>query len=208
MKEIPIIFTPGNEPFLGRTLLKHFDDMLIVSMERYDELLKPIDINNLNKSELATYQLVSQTINLAFSIRELIRQGYLFGAKTMFRSLLERSTMLYYFYLEPSSVELWLDGWPYRKAPSLAKMLEVINEKGPKMKNFKGHEFLENHNNVVHGKLESLIYNMNGDKEKLDYVFTKDLSNTKLCDEICADCIPQMVIMLSMMIDKFHKKNT
>jgi hypothetical protein len=42
--------------------------------------------------------LVPQTITLALSIRELLRQGYLFGAKVLVRPVTERAvTILYLF---------------------------------------------------------------------------------------------------------------
>jgi hypothetical protein len=73
----------------------------------------------------------SEHVLISLSIRELIRQGYLFGAHVLKRSLIERVIILLYLHTFPNKINLWVDGgWEYRKAPSLTKMMDEIKQQG------------------------------------------------------------------------------
>ena len=60
----------------------------------------------------AACQIVPQGINLALSIRELIRQGYLFAALVLIRPLIERAAIISYIHDHPEAIEVWKGGWP------------------------------------------------------------------------------------------------
>ena len=52
----------------------------------------------------AACQLIPQAINIALSIRELVRQGYLFGVLVLVRPLQERAVILLYLYQNPAEI--------------------------------------------------------------------------------------------------------
>jgi hypothetical protein len=52
--------------------------------------------DELTDLQRAACQIVPQGINLALSIRELIRQGYLFAALVLVRPLIERAAIISY----------------------------------------------------------------------------------------------------------------
>jgi len=56
-------------------------------------------------------QVIAQALSIALSIRELIRQGYLFGAHVLLRALVERAAILLYLHLYPNDIERWKRGW-------------------------------------------------------------------------------------------------
>ena len=68
--------------------------------------------------------VIPQALSIALSIRELIRQGYLFGAHVFLRALVERAAILLYLHLYPDEIERWNRGWHQNDAPGLAKMFD------------------------------------------------------------------------------------
>ena len=81
-KELPV-FTPENEPYLGRESVYHFDQTILSCLEANAEITAYTHKNKLNDLQKAACQIIPQGINLALSIRELVRQGYLFAAAVL-----------------------------------------------------------------------------------------------------------------------------
>ena len=124
-----MVFHPGNEPYLGRQSLHAFDDIIVACLKSNDTIA-PLT-RRTEKSELqwAACQLVPAGISLALSVRELIRQGYLYGALVLMRSLAERATTVSYLRKCPEAVPLWTAGWKHGKRPSLSFMLRARPER-------------------------------------------------------------------------------
>lgn len=125
----PIIFTPDNEPYLGRNLLFHFDQLISSAMEQNAATAPTTHEQTLTTHQHMACQIVAQSLSITLSIRELIRQGYLFSAHILLRPLMERATILLYLHFYPEQIDKWERGWLFRDAPSLAKMLEAIQSK-------------------------------------------------------------------------------
>jgi len=83
-------FTPDNEPYLGRELLFQLDNLISPYLELNSKCAPVSHGRPLSSLQRALCILVPQTITLALSIRELIRQGYLFEAKVLVRPITER----------------------------------------------------------------------------------------------------------------------
>ena len=83
----------------------------------------------LSDLQKAACQIIPQGINLALTIRELIRQSYLFGVLVLIRPLIERTTTISYFQAKPNEVEVWKAGWQYRNRLTLSIMLESKSDK-------------------------------------------------------------------------------
>ena len=75
MTEDPLIFTPENEPYLGGESVFHFDQIIISCMKSskwaadYTIRCK----NGLTRLQLCAREVIPQGINIALSIRELVR---------------------------------------------------------------------------------------------------------------------------------------
>jgi hypothetical protein len=93
---IPAVFSPSDEPYLGRDLLRAFDELICACLELNSRCAPKSHDPQLTDFQRALCILVPQTITLALSIRELIRQGYLFGAKVLVRPLTERAVTVLY----------------------------------------------------------------------------------------------------------------
>ncbi len=203
-----ITFTPDDEPYLGRELLFHFDQMISCCLEK-NAIVAPISHEmDLTSSQKMACQVIPQSISIALSIRELVRQGYLFGAHVLKRSLIERVMILLYLHKYPDKISLWEGGWNHRKAPSLAKMFEEINNKEQSNMDVKGYELTASLNSLVHGKPDSAPWNsvVMGDG-KFGHTPSKMLASPELCDELCADILPWLTIIPAMICAYFPEQN-
>lgn len=81
----------------------------------------------------AAADLAPSACSLAFSIRELVRQAYLLGARILLRPLVERVATLAYRADHEDAVDLWHAGWPHKTHPSLATRLASLGGAGVAM---------------------------------------------------------------------------
>jgi hypothetical protein len=134
------------------------------------------------------------------SIRELILQGYLFGAFVLVRPLAERAVILLYLNEKPSEIQIWKRGWRYDEAPSLAKMIESLASTIDSSITFKGHQVTATLNSLLHGKPDSGIWSLTPlSGGAFGHTPSKQLQNPDLCDEICAHTVPWLVCVQCMM---------
>lgn len=126
----PPVFLPHNEPYLGHPTLLEFDQAIPPAMRVNTRLAQSTFNRELTPVEQAAAQLVPQAVSIALSIRELIRQGYLFSAGLLLRPLIERVGTVEYLRLHPDAVEAWHAGWPRKEQPCLQELLEVISQGG------------------------------------------------------------------------------
>ena len=80
--QIPPIFMPDNEPYLGLKSVLWFDRIICWALDANSEVAKWTrdHAHSLGGLQRAACQIIPQGISIALSIRELIRQGYLFSA--------------------------------------------------------------------------------------------------------------------------------
>ena len=104
-KPVPVVFTPDNEPYLGRELLFHFDQLIISAMKQNSVIAPTSHGRVLTDHQNMACQVIAQSLSITLSIRELIRQGYLFGAHVLLRALVERAAILLYLNLYPADIE-------------------------------------------------------------------------------------------------------
>lgn len=201
----PIVFTPDNEPYLGRKLLFHFDQLISSAMEQNAITAPKSHGRKLNAHQSMACQVGAQAISIALSIRELIRQGYLFGAHVLLRALAERATILLYLHLHPEEIDKWNRGWHQKEgAPSLAKMFEAIQHNQQRDSVVRGSDLTATMNSLLHAKPDSAPWNLvllgEGD---VGHAVSKILSRPDLCDNLCAGAIPWLVIVQGMMAAYF-----
>lgn len=115
------VFTPDDEPYLGRELLLQFDNLICSCLELNSKCAPASHDRGLSDFQRALCILVPQTISLGLSIRELIRQGYLFGAKVLIRPFVERAVTMLYLFHNHDALGIWNEGWDHRRRPGLKK---------------------------------------------------------------------------------------
>lgn len=194
-KESPV-YTPDNEPYLGRETVFAFDKVIVACMEA-NKRIAPYT-HKIEKSDLqwAACQIIPQGISIALSIRELVRQGYLFGALVLTRSLVERAAIILYLHHNPEKVEIWKRGWKYNERPSLANMLNSIGkDKFPDI----GSMVTPRYNSLTHGNPDSAVWNLvNMGNGKSGYGVSKIIDNPSLCDDVCRDGATWLAILTAM----------
>jgi hypothetical protein len=201
----PLVFQPDNEPYLGRQLLYQFDQLISSCLEQNAIIAPRTHQASLSDAQKMACIIIPQAISIALSIRELLRQGYLFGGKNLVRPLAERSAILLYLHMCPVDIEKWNRGWLHGDAPSLAKMLEIIQMPKKSDEIISGFKITDEMNVILHGRPESAFANLIfNDEKRAGYAVSKILNRPDLCDEICADVIPWVVIVQTMMAAYFE----
>lgn len=122
----PPVFMPHNEPYLGHPTLLEFDQAILPAMRVNTRLAQGTFTRKLSPVEQAAAQLIPQAVSIALSIRELIRQGYLFSAALLIRPLVERVGTVEYLRVNPDTVEAWHADWPRKEQPCLVELLNAI----------------------------------------------------------------------------------
>jgi hypothetical protein len=123
------VYLPHNEPYLGRSTVLTFDKVIVSCLRQNSVVAAYTHRIALTDIQKAASQIIPQGINIALTIRELIRQGYLFGALVLLRPLIERTAIISYLHSNPDEITAWQNGWQYRERPSLPVMLEAMSDK-------------------------------------------------------------------------------
>jgi len=196
MTELPI-FTPGNEPYLGRESVLHFDRVILSCLETDTEVSTYTrkHKNELTDLQRAACQIIPQGINIALSIRELVRQGYLFAAAVLMRSLIERIAVISYLCVTPGAVSLWNSGWEYNKRPKLAKMLATMNGE---VDTKQAQAICDTFNSLTHGDPKSASFNLIHIPEGgMGYSVSKNLKDPEFCDFICFQSYFYLIVLMA-----------
>jgi len=182
--EVPVVFTPDNEPYLGRQALLTFDQEIPFSLWVSSHIATYTRVNRevLTDLQRAACQIVPQGINLALSIRELIRQGYLFAALVLIRPLIERAAIIAYIHDHPEAIEKWKGGWRFRERPPLSTMLQSMAG-GTDLETAR--DICEHYGHIVHGDPVAADWNrVPLNDGSLGYSVGKVLNAPALCDEL------------------------
>lgn len=200
----PMIYTPENEPYLGRPSLQHLDELIVKALAVNSYTARSTHGVPLSDLQQMACIVVPQAVSLTLSIRELIRQGYLFGAHVLVRSLAERACILLYLHNYPADISKWKNGWLHREAPSLAQMFDAIQRAGSSKLDVRGVDVTASMNSLVHGKPDSARWNQTGlAGEKAGHAASKLLHRPDLSDEVSSDATAWLAVTLAMMIAYF-----
>jgi hypothetical protein len=207
---IPVVFTPSNEPYLGRALLFHFDQLICSAMEQNAVTAPKSHRRILTDQQDMACQVIAQALSIALSIRELIRQGYLFGGHVLLRALVERAVILLYIHLHPAEIDRWNRGWEQGDAPGLSKMFDAIQAKQQRSPTVPGRELTASMNSLLHAKPNSAPWNIVrlGETGVVGHAVSKILDRPELCDELCANAIPWLAVVQGMMAAYFPPAET
>lgn len=201
-----VVFTPDDEPYLGRESVFHFDQVLSSFIEQqvrigewtlaHSAVLTPL--------QQVASEIAPSASSIALSIRELVRQGYLLSALILTRPLLERVATLSYIIENPSKVALWQEGWPHRSRPPLQDRMETMASAGPLTAGdgaMADREImaraLGRYNGLVHGDptgaLHGAVLLPDG---RAGYTIGKDLQSPGRADEVCFETVCWLVVLL------------
>ncbi len=191
------VYLPDNEPYLGRTSVHNFDQIIISCLEQNTEVAAYTHSTQLSDLQKAACQIIPQGINLALTIRELIRQGYLFGALVLMRSLIERTATISYLNSDPDKVELWKIGWKYSERPRLPELLKTM---GDNFDTSETRQICDFFNSLTHGDPVAANWNLvQLSNNSLGYSVGKVINDPKLCDFICIQAYCYLIVLMGMM---------
>jgi hypothetical protein len=121
------VYLPHNEPYLGQPHLRMFDELIPGALDTNLEVSKRTFAKPLSPLQIAATEIIPQGVSIALSIRELIRQGYLFSAAILTRPLIERTGTIHYLAAHPDAVTAWRADWPRRAQPTLDELLSHMH---------------------------------------------------------------------------------
>jgi hypothetical protein len=183
------VYLPHNEPYLGRQALLTLDLAIPDAMRQNLAIAR--HTFEIAKSPLqeAVCELIPQTISIALSVRELIRQGYLFSAFILLRPMLERLALVVYLRDNPASVIDWHAGWKRKTQPSLNDLfdhLAVSNAGVGAIDATKQKEFASILHKVVHPDPASAMRNATTRDGIPAHASGKLIEAPEICD-LCAE---------------------
>lgn len=192
-----VIFTPDDEPYLGRPSVFHFDQIIPIAMKESNRVAALTRLGGLSELQLAASQIIPQGLSLALSIREMVRQGYLFAAAVLLRPLMERAAIISYLRKDSSAIEIWKGGWKFRERPTLPFMLETISDQKVDLQ--KAKQVCDSLNHLIHGDPASCDMNLVslGDVG-MGYAPSKALQSPDVCDFVCFLAVTWLIVLLGM----------
>ena len=204
--EVPLYSIQGTNHTLAVNCSMTFDQLISSCLEQNSSIAPKTHQIELSETQKMACIVIPQAISIALSIRELIRQGYLFGAKVLIRPMVERSAILQFIHICPNEIEKWNRGWQHGDAPSLAKMFEVIQERMKRPEKIKGAQITNEWNSMLHGRPESALANLiTLDNEHLGFSVSKILNRPDLCDDRCAEVSLWLIVVQAMMTAYFEE---
>lgn len=200
----PAVFTPDNEPYLGLQSVLWFDRIIVWVLESnhrvaaythaYTDQLSPL--------QKAACQIILQGVNIALSIRELVRQGYLFPSMVLMRPLIERAAVLSYLADYPGAVSMWESGWKHPHRPPLAKMLQSMG--GANVNATEAGKICAAHNHIVHADPVGTYYNLvHLDDGRAAYASSKMLDCPEMADRISMEAQCYLIVLAGRMAQVF-----
>jgi hypothetical protein len=200
------VFSPGNEPYLGRESVHQFDKLLTLFIE------EQVRIGSWTRAETrltplqsAASELDPSASSIVLSIRELVRQAYLLSALILTRPLMERVATLSYLIENPTKVGLWEQGWPHKTRPPLReRMAALMKAKGAPQ--LQAHPptvdeiaaVVDQYNSLVHGDpagaLHGAILLPDG---SAGYTIAKDVNSPTRADQVCFETVSWLVVLLA-----------
>jgi len=202
----------ATDPYLGRLPLHALDLLIPALCAVNQEAANWTKTHESGMSELqnACCYIIPNAVQISLSIRELIRSGYLFSAKILIRSLVERVLVISVFQKKPEKIEKWLKTKGTNNKPSYAEMLESIEE----FKRFSEIEgvdmitlikgYIDDLHSVVHVDVLGLHQNTLLTSEgELRYLSGADHNNPLLADEVCQQTLIFITLLMSRIAQIF-----
>jgi hypothetical protein len=181
-----------------------FDRIIVWALESNLRVARYTRANadRLSPLQKAACQIIPQGINIALSIRELVRQGYLFPAMVLTRPLIERAAVLSYLADTPGAVSLWESGWKHSQRPPLAKMLQSMSGAG--IDPAEATKVCAAHNHIVHadpvGTYHNLVHLGDG---RAAYASSKMLDSPEMAEGISMEAQCYLIVLGGRMAQVF-----
>lgn len=182
--DVQPVYLPHNEPYLGSTSLLEFDLAIPRAMQVHSTIGPMTFSAQLTPLQRCATEIIPQGISIALSIRELIRQAYLFSAAILMRPLVERTGLMQYLVTNPLAVEAWHAGWPRKAQPTFDVLFSLVV---PDASSGHREEIMSLMHKLVHTDPKSALFNMfRRNDGSLAFASGKVLSTPDSADVIAA----------------------
>lgn len=104
----------------------HFDQVITALMEQQVKVAAWTRSHKLSPLQTAASELAPGACSLVLSVRELVRQGYLYAAMVLMRPVVERVGTLSYLIEHPDGLTVWEGGWKHVTRPTFNQLLETM----------------------------------------------------------------------------------
>jgi hypothetical protein len=125
-KDAEAVYLPHNEPYLGSKSLLAFDMAIPRAMRVHADIGPATFSRELSPLQRCATEIIPQGVSIALSIRELIRQAYLFSAAILMRPLVERAGLMQHLVTDPNAVAAWHAGWPRKDQPPFGMLFALV----------------------------------------------------------------------------------
>ena len=202
MRQSPVTFDPGNEPYLGRESVFVLDNLIPVVLESWARIERVLPGKTLTLLQAASVDLFPSTLSIGLSIRELVRQGSLYGAVVLIRPLMERALTHQYLVAEPTALSLWSNGWDYSKRPKMNEILAKLDRSSI----LNGQNPFRHFNEHIHADPKGSIKLTRSSDTSVKYVVSKDLVNPQECDELCMYAAAALSMVMANSLSAFFSE--
>ena len=182
---IEAVYLPHNEPYLGRPQLLAFDKAIPPAMRLNIAVAARTFAVKMSDQQAVVSEIVPQGISVALSVRQLIRQGYLFSATILLRPLLERTALVFYLIDTPVAVDAWHKGWPRGEQPSLPKLIKHLMLRAGNADTLGARELAAMLHKVVHSDPMAAYWNRTTKHGRIAYASGKTTDAPDVAD-FCA----------------------
>ncbi|TDD10603.1 hypothetical protein E1181_00830 [Saccharopolyspora terrae] len=195
--------TPADDPYSVLSGVEFLDEKL----RQLDRRLKYVgvlsaDKANLNRVQVASFQLVPGSASIARSIRHLIKGGYLLSSAVLLRPLLERVATLAYLEQNPQSVALWEAGWLHHQRPSLRTRLNCLLPGAPDSLLHGFMREVSRANSLIHGDPDAALVSLvQIEEDNYAYAHDQDFSTPERAHNIAFSAALDIVFQL-VVIDR------
>jgi hypothetical protein len=195
---IPVIFTPDNEPYLGLPGVFHFDQIIGALVKQQVTIASWTRTHTLSPLQEAASELVPGACSLFLSIRELVRQAYLYPAMVLLRPLVERVGTLTYLIENPQGLPAWRGGWQHGSRPGFSTLLRSLQGPDPASSGPDLGDIARRYHGLVHGGPDtaqaSLVIFPEG---AAGFVTGKDIHSPERANSVCFEAAMYGVVLLA-----------
>ncbi|MEY2847384.1 MAG: hypothetical protein RI885_49 [Actinomycetota bacterium] len=185
------IFTPDNEPYLGLPWVHELDLLISSTTVLSMEVGHWSRRNECSELQQAISELAPSVFSIAFSIRELVRQGYLLSGIILLRPLMERAATIAHLSQHEEDVEIWKSGWAWKERPKLSVRLRALATTPDGQVNEQFVDVFtrvtETYNGLVHGDPDAASFTHLETDQGIVALAAKDIGNSARAETLCFD---------------------
>jgi hypothetical protein len=191
------IFTPDTEPYLHLETVRNLDLHIVRAMEYYNAFGIKSLAPGLSSMQVAACEIIPQGMSIALSIRELVRQAYLYSSMVLVRPLIERTGTITLLLSNPDMLSLWHSGWPRKKQPSFDTLLRYAIQGSTREEHLAMQNVMHK---LVHSDPHGSKFNLQSDSpaDLMTFASGKELNAPLKADAVCrtaTHCIRQLTTL-------------